>query len=87
MLRAVILLILTYSPCVVTAQGSNSVEWHAFSNCSSNLTMPVPHNGWVLANVGELRQLAHAQPHYVPSISCCRMLLLCMPGLIAGRYR
>jgi hypothetical protein len=75
---------------VLLWQGSNSVQWHSFSNCSSNLTLAVPHNGWVLANVGELSQPLHDQP-------LCEQLrpvyitldspwLLCMPGLFAGQY-
>ncbi|WIA35582.1 hypothetical protein OEZ86_004003 [Tetradesmus obliquus] len=39
-------------PVALQVAGSNAVQWHSFSNCSSNLTLAVPHNGWVLANVG-----------------------------------
>lgn len=47
-------------------QGSNAVQWHSFSNCSSNLTLAVPHNGWVLANVGEPLQ---PECHYGKTMS------------------
>eukprot|EP00879_Flechtneria_rotunda_P033023 GHRR01036539.1.p1 GENE.GHRR01036539.1~~GHRR01036539.1.p1 ORF type:complete len:804 (+),score=310.33 GHRR01036539.1:678-3089(+) len=39
-------------PMAVHVGGSNSIEWHEFSNCSSTMKLPVPHNGWVLANAG-----------------------------------
>lgn len=53
----------TLCGAAAATQGSNTVQWHSFSNCSSNLTLAVPHNGWVLANVGALQQSVSAQPN------------------------
>eukprot|EP00878_Enallax_costatus_P039923 GHUV01045862.1.p1 GENE.GHUV01045862.1~~GHUV01045862.1.p1 ORF type:complete len:417 (+),score=127.07 GHUV01045862.1:751-2001(+) len=39
-------------PMAFKTLGSNTVQWHSFSNCSSNITSSVPHNGWVMANAG-----------------------------------
>jgi hypothetical protein len=87
--------------CSVSLQGSNAVEWHSFSNCSSNLTLLVPQNGWVLANIGKWYCGWHALPgntqvdtyianwsSYLSSCTCtpAELCVLCRPKLLRDSH-
>lgn len=65
------------------AQGSNDVQWHSFSNCSNNLTLALPHNGWVLANAGAAVAAGSKRMHQ--QLPACSLSRACLPATLARR--